>query len=808
MPPDHAAGKSGEPVVEPSVKSIDTKQRRFGDLDRQAGSDRSGDAVWAELTAYLPEPGHFAVVPGSALRPFLVRAGEFDFCEQIKCNRSAGVLGAWNGAAFNEERGEFRVHGGGHADYGGNEIYKFDFTTLTWIRETDPQPLTGRMQRDTNRDGTPDICPAPAVGPPATHTYQGFLYVPKIDRYWLLGTVGYCGDGMGRSAAWEYDANTKTWTAMPDLVRFANFTRAVIDPDSGNLLVHVGRQEGWFEIDPVARRVVRSLDRDTFGRYIDGSAVFDPQRHVIYALVGGRDVDRLVAYKWPRRGESAPMSGRLVAEWPKAGRKGWGMAQHASGRLVLWNGSTRIVVVDPESGRSWEEHPTGLPKTSAGSEHGVKVYSKFGYIPAIDAFFGITDADLGIVLYRLDEGAHNPIDTTRDDSDRDPVNTGSSDARPDAGQPDLPDAKRIAATTTSAAKNSRHDGPAPMEIEPTAAWSDVCSTAILCDPIGTGDVLYRGQVVDESPAGKGRGWRSIGQKFVHPEAQLASADFAVGGLRFTFPSNSGSGAAGNYTTNFSPDYSFQVGPAEAGAPAQEVYIQFQVRYSCTFVWTDCDPNSANYRQQRRCFLSKRGDGHCTVSKIALISTGDRKGWQADSCTRIEIALNHDTDHSLHGYSWCPRAQGFGDKMAHVNGQAQRNSQPNGAYYCPRILNGGGARGWNRTAESCFRLIDDRWITIQVHLRYGPWQPKRSKNDPRLSHVSIWAAIEGEQDGRQRLVIDNDFAPTTPEHGNDYVGKIWLMPHLYEKSDKETHPPFFVWYRNLVVSETLIPNPRQ
>src|SRR3546814_17658129 len=92
-----------------------------------------------------------------------------------------------------------------------------------------------------------------------------------------------------------------------------------------------------------------------------------------------------------------------------------------------------------------------------------------------------------------------------------------------------------------------------------------------------------------------------------PEAKLAEADPEVGGLRFTFPSRSGSGAAGNFKTNFSPDYSFQVGPVEAGAPAQEVSIQFQVRYSCTFIWTDCDPASANYRKERRCFLDRHGD---------------------------------------------------------------------------------------------------------------------------------------------------------------------------------------------------------
>src|SRR3546814_5190818 len=97
---------------------------------------------------------------------------------------------------------------------------------------------------------------------------------------------------------------------------------------------------------------------------------------------------------------------------------------------------------------------------------------------------------------------------------------------------------------------------------------------------------------------------------------------SIGGLRFTFPSNTGSGAAGNFKTNFSPDYAFQVGP---DAAAQEVYIQFQVRYSCTFIWTDCDPNSPNYRKERRCFKDTNGKGGCTGSKIALISTGDRRG---------------------------------------------------------------------------------------------------------------------------------------------------------------------------------------
>jgi hypothetical protein len=793
------------------IEGFITPATPFPPIIAQAEGDvPAGAGTWKKLLPFLPRPGNFAVIPGSALTPVLVRDGEFDFCTEIKCQRSAAVLGAWNGGAFDRRRAEFRLHGGGHADYGGNEMYVFEFSTLKWARETDPHPLTGPFLRDTDGDGVADACPAPAAGPPATHTYQGFLYVPKIDRYWLFGTGEYCRDGMGGSSAWEYDANNKTWTAMPEFSKLARFARAVVDSASGNVLIHVGRVSGWREIDPVTRRIVRSFEKDSFGRYIDGPAVFDQQRRVLYALIDGRNTDRLVAYDWPAPGESTGFGGRLIAEWPKEGKKGWGMAQHASGLLVLWNGLTQIIAVDPDSGKSWEEAAGSGDVSVSASQKAGKIYSKWSYIPDVDAFFGITNADLGVVLYRLDGSAAE----TRKRSSNSKISDGTSHAdrpkdAPKARSPDSPPpvAPLATASTQVAAAPPNSSQVAPREIETAASWEEICAAAVLCDPMGEGAVIYRGRVVEDGPPKRGRSWRSIGQDATHPEAEVSRPDPEVGGLRFTFPSKSGSGAAGNFKTNFSPDYSFQIGPADAGAPAQEAYIQFQVRYSCTFIWTDCDPQSPNYRKLRRCFLSKGGDGACTASKIALISTGDRDGFRADACTRIQTAINHRTDHTLHAFHRCPRVQGFGVSLPRVGGRAQGDSQPNGAYYCPRVLSDGSGSRWNNTADSCFRLIDDRWITIQIHLRFGPWQAKQKKNDTRLSHVSIWAAIEGENGGRQKLIIDNDFAASVPETTKDFVGKIWLMPHLYEKTNTEEHPPFYVWYRNLIVSESMISNPR-
>lgn len=759
---------------------------------------RTDDPVWQKVLPYLPDPGEFAVIPGSALAPVLVKDGEFDFCSEIKCYRSAAVIGAWNGGAFDERRGEFRVHGGGHADYGGNEVYVFDFATLSWTRETEPQPLTGPFLRDSDGDGKNDACPAPASGPPATHTYSGFVYVPKIDRYWLFGTVEYCSNGMGGSSAWEYDAHSKTWTALPQFDAFGRFARAVVDPRSGNVIVHIGRKHGWHEIDPERLAVVRSFKRDPFGTFIDGPAVFDDREGTLYTLVEGRSTDRLVAYTWPAPGESKGFDGRLVKEWPKGGKKAWGIAQDSAGELMLWDGNARVITVDPQSGDAKELEPGGQRYASMGdATKPGKVYSKWTYVEALDTFFGITNPNLGVVLYR-------PARAERAATATAGVDVARVDVAGDDASDDKPLPKRLA-SRPPLPSGGQADG-VPLTIEEVADWRAVCATAILCDPMGEGEVIYRGEVVASGPPEREVAWRSIGQKFNHPEAELPTADPEVGGLRFTFPSNSGSGVAGNFKTNFSPDYSLQVGPADAGAPVDEVFIQFQVRYSCSFIWTDCEPSSPNYRKERRCFLDKGGKGGCTASKIALISTGDRDGERADACTRIQTAINHGSDHSLHAFHRCPRAQGFGVRLPRVGGRYQGNSQPNGLFYCPRILGDYSESGWNNTADTCFRLVDDRWITIQIHLRFGPWQAGAKKGAPSLSHVSIWGGIEDVAEGRQQLVIDRDFKASRPSEPRDFVGKIWLMPHLYNKTPQEDHPPFFVWYRNLIVSETLIPNP--
>ena len=52
------------------------------------------------------------------------------------------VFRSWNSSAYDPVGNVMYFTGGGRTNYGGNEVYSFDFDTLEWSRVTDPSPLT------------------------------------------------------------------------------------------------------------------------------------------------------------------------------------------------------------------------------------------------------------------------------------------------------------------------------------------------------------------------------------------------------------------------------------------------------------------------------------------------------------------------------------------------------------------------------------------------------------------------------------------------------------------------------------------
>ncbi len=170
-------------------------------------------------------------------------------------------------------------------------------------------------------------------------------------------------------------------------------------------------------------------------------------------------------------------------------------------------------------------------------------------------------------------------------------------------------------------------------------------------------------------------------------------------LKFTLPSKSGAGHAGQFYANFSDDHTIQFGEGDA------FYIQWRQRFSRTFLDNRYRPRN-NWKQ-------------------AIVGEGDRPPHTAYSCTQLEIVVDNG---------------GGSPAMYHsCRGKDGRTE---------RLLQ-------NRA----FAYEPDQWMTFQVVVRVGTWY-RNDRRYRRDSLIELWVAREGEASSR---VISGmyDLANTSP-----------------------------------------------
>jgi len=299
---------------------------------------------------------------------------------------SRAVITAWNSAAFDGRH--WYLFGGGHADYGGNELYRFDFTTLEWDRFTDPEILD-RPDFDAN-DRTAR-CPVPRKGPGSTHTYGGITFVPTTDSIWLWAANAYCYQSGATGATrgvWEFDIASRTWHYRgPYGVN--GRAKAAFDDKTGHIVVFGKSGAKYF--DPKSGNTVRSWGSAT-GSSNFGMAIVDARRRIAYETgwsgVRQLQLDQPVAkVRWLAKG------------WPKGLNYQSGIALHdESGKLVFWKGDRAVWLLDPTVG-TWSKLSNEIgaaPKRAKG-----RPFGKWIYISELKIFAGLDNPNQGVWLYRL-----------------------------------------------------------------------------------------------------------------------------------------------------------------------------------------------------------------------------------------------------------------------------------------------------------------------------------------------------------------------------------------------------------------------
>ena len=331
------------------------------------------------------------------------------------------ILSAWNSAAYDQQGRRLFFHGGGHFDYGGNEVYQFDLKSLEWSRLSDPAPLNFQpdpeahprrwLTADEDGDGLPDT-PSPA------HTYDGLIWNPDTETIWLTtqNTAYPANRPPQTNLIWEFDPATGEWQGHAAAENHSFGTIGYLSDKKQILAItHFGttRNRAYFYDADGTERPLGQVQGDTmagntgnmFQNPVTGQLYEAHVRGIFKLDVGGGGVTATQVAEFPSSNEL-----QFTTFFQQAGYA----YNPADGKFYIWNGTAEIVTWDPDSSEFemlWNEAPEG--EAPADDSTGVgRVLDKWVYLDDAEVFVGISGVeqlprrDGGLWLYK--PGGGNP----------------------------------------------------------------------------------------------------------------------------------------------------------------------------------------------------------------------------------------------------------------------------------------------------------------------------------------------------------------------------------------------------------------
>ncbi len=376
------------------------------------------------------------------------------------------VISAWSSFAWDSRRGDLVIYGGGHANYGGNEVYRWRGTSRQWERISLPSEMIFDGILWSAIDGVD-------WAPNSAHTYDNNIYLPGVDRFLTFGGAAYQHGGSYRLR--ELDGSYRStgpyffdlsladgnkvggstgshpqWSGphaeilggemwenrdVPGNIPNASFPASYIDGatgyawEDGKDVVYVSAnsgstalalyrytinnlfdpaQDGWEKVG----RYWNVVHGQGTGAYLPGLDIFVRTGRSFFAYWD-------LAFSGPSNNDVAffpfDASGEFVLD------KGYGMDYDPSrNRLLLWKEGADVWALYPPavvSTQGWDleklESPliiNEFPALGAGSG----VLGKWKYIAQLDAFMALQDKRAGNVwLYKPEDWVEPSTDWPR-----------------------------------------------------------------------------------------------------------------------------------------------------------------------------------------------------------------------------------------------------------------------------------------------------------------------------------------------------------------------------------------------------------
>jgi len=378
--------------------------------------------------------------------------------EQRPCsgyNQPSRVITAWGSMAFDSNRGDLIFWGGGHANYCGNEVYRFRLSTLQWERASLPSAIyspLGDLQYAAV-DGT-------LRAPIASHTYDNQEFLPQIDRFITFGGAKYnikakfvLEDGVTATGPYLWDpsrANAQfvggttgshvNPSAYPTVfggemwdnrntVRVRGFSP--IRPESNFVngtsaySRHMGKDAVYVTLHPdlsgkLFRYTIHDVadpDQDTWelvgiknAAYTGkGAGAFDTSRNLYVRSIGGETARGFLAWDLNKAGPTNRsiriIAANLSSEFPTDGLPSCGMDYDGVRRaFAIWCTGRDVWYLTPPvvfGDQGWTLARAAVPNPASMEPptrvNFAGVLGKWKYARRFDVFFGVFDGKTGDV---------------------------------------------------------------------------------------------------------------------------------------------------------------------------------------------------------------------------------------------------------------------------------------------------------------------------------------------------------------------------------------------------------------------------
>ncbi|HEX5135369.1 MAG TPA: Ig-like domain-containing protein [Planctomycetota bacterium] len=302
----------------------------------------------------------------------------------------SGIMSAWSSGAYDTKRDRLIIWGGGHGDYGGNELYVFSMKSFRWTRLNDPT-LFPPGEEDNPQDKTSH----PDGSPVARHSYDYIQYIPSVDKFFVGGGGGIWLSGQfGDDMTYLFDLDTLSWT-QHGVCPSAGISTSALGPD-GRVWMHGSAGSG---------AVLSAFDAKTsvWTRYAEynswigyaRSAVIDPVENK-YVLVGDGQV-RI----WDL---SDPYAQHVVAKTtgdvPQGEFDYPGLAfDPVTKRIVAWAGGATVYSLDVAT-LAWTAHATKGVNTTPPAAARNGTHGRWRYVPSLGVIVNVNDVDENVFVYR------------------------------------------------------------------------------------------------------------------------------------------------------------------------------------------------------------------------------------------------------------------------------------------------------------------------------------------------------------------------------------------------------------------------